>query len=268
MRAQLLASIATSMVGIALGGCYPSFLTSRPAAKIIVTDEAGAPLEGATVTLSTQERHGLGGPVTQQDFVSDRAGKVEFGSRHDWEVQIMLPDGDVGFSWSLCISRPGFEAVPVLQPEFRHPIEISMYPSAVDSRCEWNRMDTWPRVKEREARWIEVAGGIPAGPGTARSLDDRIRPAMEASARAQGIALRSWSEYRFQYQVGGDPGGHERYILIRALCRGPANAELTQGFYAQADPGACYFDTKYRSQVWADQPPSGFGPLKSVAHAP
>jgi hypothetical protein len=60
------------------------------------------------------------------------------------------------------------------------------------------------RVKAREARWIEVEGGEwQAHRGFAMTMDEKFRGAMEESARQQGITLRSWSEYRFQYQARG-----------------------------------------------------------------
>jgi hypothetical protein len=90
--------IATIVAVIALSGCYPSLLVSRPRAEIIVTDESGMPLEGATVTLGTMERHGIVGQNTFQKFLTDREGRVEFGKQHDWAIQIMLPDGDISYA--------------------------------------------------------------------------------------------------------------------------------------------------------------------------
>src|SRR4051812_45336342 len=265
MRANLLASTAATAAAFCLAGCYPTFLTSRPAAKIIVTDESGTPLERARVILSTQERHGPGGAVTQQEFLSDHEGRVDIDSEHEWAMQILLPDGDVSYSWTLCISRSGFEAAPVLRPNFRKPIRVALYPSALNSQCEWQPQESWPRVKEREARWIEVEGGKwQSNAGITMILDQELRAAMEVSAHEQGVRLHSWSEYRFQYQTGGD-SSRDSFILVRALCRAPAEVDLTRAFYSEPDQGTCYFDTRYTRQVWADQPKSSFGPLRIVA---
>ncbi len=254
-----------TIASFALSGCYPTFLTSRPEVQIVVTDEAGTPLEGAKVTLGTIERHGLGGRNTLQDFLTDREGEVEIDDEHEWHMQILLPDGDVSYSWSLCVSKPGYEAIPMIWANFDEPVKISMYPSPVNSVCEWPTSDDVPRVKEREARWIEVKGGRwPSTLGTAWILDEKIRTAMEASAREQDIKLHSWSEYRFQYQMGGDDAGRDSHILIHALCRAPTDADLTKAFYSEPDDGSCFFDTKYTRQVWADQPTPSFGPLKIV----
>src|SRR5678810_719860 len=76
MRAKLLLRIPTAISIVSLSGCYPSFLTSRPEAEILVTDESGAPLEGAKVMLGTMERHDVGGRMTQADFLADSRGKV------------------------------------------------------------------------------------------------------------------------------------------------------------------------------------------------
>jgi hypothetical protein len=266
MHTKLLPGVATTFAVISLVGCYPAFLTSRPRAKIVVTDESGAPLGGATVTLGTLESHGVGGRLTQQDFRSDLGGRVEIDSDHVWAMQILLPDGDVSYYWSLCVSRPGFEAVPVLRPNFRDTIKVAMYSSAVNSECKWQLDGSWPRVEERMARWIEVEGGKwQSNTGITMILDEDFRPAMEASAREQGIQLHSWSEYRFQYRTGGDDTGKDSFILIRALCRAPVEVDLTKAFYSEPRAGACYFDTKYTRQVWVGQPKPSFGPLRIVA---
>jgi hypothetical protein len=44
----------------------------------MVTDESGAPLEGATVTLGTMEWHGIVGLNTLEKFQTDREG-------HPWQ---------------------------------------------------------------------------------------------------------------------------------------------------------------------------------------
>jgi len=266
VRGKLFRVIAIALAVVGLSACLPSLLTSRPAAEIFVTDEAGAPLEGARVTLGTTEWHGVGGPLTLQDFVTDREGKVEFDSEHDWAMQILLPDGDVRYSWSLCFSRPGFEAVPMTRVDFDVPIKAAMYPSAASSECEWHDPESTPRVKEREARWIEVAGGQwQSHLGLAWIMDEEIRSAMEASARQQGVKLRSWSEYRFQYQTRGDGLSPDSHLFIHAICRAPAGLDLNAAFYAEPDDSACFFDTTYTLRAYTTQTFWGFGPLQLAA---
>lgn len=263
--ARIHAVVASAVIATVLSGCFPSFLTSRPKATIIVTDERGVLLEGATVTLGTVEWHGIGGKNTRQDFTTDRAGSVEFDAERAWKMQMLLPDGDVRFSWAMCISKPGFESVPMSRINFDEPIEIAMYPSAVNSVCEWPQDQYGPRVREREARWIEVEGGQwQTHRGFAAIMDETIRVAMEASAREQGIKLRSWSEYRFQYQARGD-GLRDTRLFVHAICRAPAGVDLAKSFYVEPDDGACFWDTTYASQSYADQPTSAFSPLQAVA---
>jgi hypothetical protein len=266
MRARLL-PIFTALGAMGVSGCFPSFLTSRPEAQVVVTDETGAPLAGATVTLGTMEWHGIVGRNTTQDFITDQEGRVEFDEEYEWAMQVMLPDGDVRYSWSLCFSKPGFEAIPKIWIDFDEPIHVAMYPSAVPSVCEWPEHDYTPRVKEREARWIEVEGGEwPTHRGFAVIMDEAIRGAMEASAREQGIKLRSWSEYRFQYQARGK-GSQGSQLFVHAICRAPPQFDLTKAFYSEPDDSACFFDTTYTNQVYTDQPKSAFGPLQIVAGA-
>jgi hypothetical protein len=244
-----------------LSGCYPALLTSRPKAEIIVTDESGAPLVDATVTLGTMEMHGPAGRNTIEKFRTDREGRVKFRSRHDWVVQILLPDGDTGYSWSLCVSKPGFEAIPMTSVKFDEPIKVAMYPSAVPSECQWQQHDYAPRVKEREVRWIAVDGG--EWQPYPMSIDEKLRGAMEASAREQGIKLRSWSEYRFQYQYSR--GIRNTRVFVHAICRAPADFDLSKSFYSEPDDRACFFDTTYTGQSYTDQPAPSFSPLQIVA---
>lgn len=230
-----------------------------------MADESGAPLEGATVTLGTREWHGVVGRNTLEKFLTDREGRVRFARRHDFAVQILLPDGDVSYSWSLCFSKPGFEAIPMRFMKFDEPIRVAMYPSAVLSECQWEKHEDIPRVKEREARWIEVEGGEwQTHRGFAMTMDEKIRGAMEASAREQGIKLRSWSEYRFQYQARG-AHSRDRRLFVHAICRAPADFDLSKSFYSEPDDRACFFDTIYTIQIYTDQPKSAFSALQIVA---
>lgn len=264
-HANLLPKIAAVVAVSFLSGCYPSLLTSRPVARILVTDESGAPLEDATVTLGTKEWHGIVGRNTLEKFSTDGEGKVEFGRQHDFAVQVLLPDGDVSYSWSLCFSKPGFEAIPMRFMKFDEPIRVAMYPSPVLSECEWQPHDDRPRVKEREARWIEVEGGEwQTNPDFAIIMDEKIRGAMEASARQQDIKLRSWSEYRFQFQARGTHD-RDRRLFVHAICRAPAEFDLSKSFYSEPDDDACFFDTTYTNQTYTDQPKSAFGPLQIAA---
>jgi hypothetical protein len=264
-RANLLSRIATTIAAITFSGCYPASLTSRPEATIIVTDESGAPIEGATVTLGTMEWHGIVGQTKLEKFVTDREGRVEIDRRDKWVMQILLPDGDTHYSWSLCFSKPGFEAIPLIFMNFDTPIEVEMYPGAAASDCDWQQHEGRPRVKEREARWIEVEGGEwQTHVGFAQTMDETIRGVMEASARQQGITLRSWSEYRFQYQARGNHS-RDRRLFVHAICRAPAEFDLTKAFYSEPDDRACFFDTTYTNQTYTDQPKSAFGPLQLSA---
>jgi hypothetical protein len=266
MRAKLLAFVTLTSSLCALSACYPTYLTLRPEAEIFVTDESGAPLEGATVTLGTMEWHGVGGKTSLENFSTDASGKVEFDEKRRWATQIMLPDGDVRYTWSICFSKPGFEAIPLSTVEFDEPIRVKMYASPVSSECEWREHEHGPRVKQREERWIEVAGGQwRSNIGITMLLDESVRDAMDASAREQGIRLHSWSAYRFQYRTGGDAAHRDAHILVRALCRAPEEVDLTRDFYSEPDDGACFFDTKFTVQSWSDQPKASFSPLKPTS---
>jgi hypothetical protein len=149
--------------------------------------------------------------------------------------------------------------------KFDEPIKVAMYPSAVPSECQWQQHEATPRVKEREARWVEVEGGEwLTHRGFVMIMDEKIRDAMEASARQQGIKLRYWSEYRFQYQARGN-GIRDTRLFVHAICRAPAAFDLSKSFYSEPDDSACFFDTTYTSQNYTDQPKPAFSPLQIVA---
>ena len=71
------------------------------------------------------------GQTTFEKFSTDHEGKVEFGKQHAWAMQVMLPDGGTSYTWSLCVSKPGFEAIPMVSMKFNEVIKVAMYPSAV-----------------------------------------------------------------------------------------------------------------------------------------
>jgi hypothetical protein len=223
-RRNCIAAIVLAAFG--LSGCYPTWLTSRPKARIVVTDAVGAPLQGATVTLGTVEMHGIVGRQTRQDFLTDKSGRVQIKKKHRWAVQILLPDGDVGYSWSLCVARPGFLAVAFIAPEFEEPIHIPLAPSAVKSECHWPKEQMSPQVIEwKPGRWIEVEGGVwTPDNATMTAIAASIQGIAESSAQGIRRELRPWSEYLFQYQ--GRMTGSTPWVYIKALCQTPPEGNV------------------------------------------
>ena len=236
--------VALMLTVFALSACYPSILVSQPEMEIIVTDESGVPLQGVTITLGTVEWHGTVAGQTLQTFSTDGEGKVEIEKKHVLAFQSMGTDGGKWYSWSLCVAKPGFEAIPARRLEFDHPMHIAMYASGAKSGCTWFEGGFGPRVKEREARWIEVEGGKwQSNLGVTLLMDELIRPAAEAAARAQGRKLRSWSEYRFQHQPRGT--GIDPHLYVRAFCEAPEEFDLRKDFHMRTDGGTCFFETTF-----------------------
>ena len=245
------------VAGCGLAGCFPTLLTSQPKARITVVNESGAPLPGATVTLTTVKSIGLGGTSTRQDFLTDSEGKVFIKKKHAWAMQVYLPDATTSYGWTMCVSKAGYEATPLIWPKVAEPMRISMYASPVQSECLWDDNGRLPRVVRREGRWIEVEGGTwLSNQGITDRMDDGIRAAAEASAGERGLQLHSWSEYRFQFQTRGTQPGVDYLLYVHAFCEAPADFELTKSFYTRADAGTCFFDTTYDTYQLA------FGPFK------
>ena len=85
-------------------------------------------------------------------------------------------------------------------------------------------------------------------------------------SRQQGIKLRPWSEYRFQYKMRGT-GIRDSRLFVHAICRAPVDLDLNKSFYSEPDHRACFFDTTCTNQVYTYQPESAFSPLQIVAGA-
>lgn len=93
------------------------------------------PLGDANVVLVTHERHGATETPRRQDYLTDQDGKVAIDRQRTWHVQILLPDGDWGYSWSLCVSKAGHRAEVIQQPDFEQAVHISLPASDVTSVC-------------------------------------------------------------------------------------------------------------------------------------
>jgi hypothetical protein len=233
------------VAGVGLAGCIPRLLTAQPKAQIVVTDTGGTPVEAATVTLGTVEMHGIVGRLTRQEFLTDQHGKVAIKRKLKWAVQVLLPDGDVGFWSTLCVARPGFKAVAIIKPEFESPIHVSLAASTVKSECHWSRWQMLPQVAEwNSGQWNEVEGG-PWTPdnGTMIAITGAIQGVAESSAQGYRQELRPWSEYQFQYQ--GRMTGTTPYVYIKALCEPPSTADPRKTFDDRTDGSSCFFEMTY-----------------------
>ncbi len=238
--------IAASVVaGLGLAGCVPTLLTAQPKAEIVVTDTSGAPMRAATVTLGTVEMHGIVGRLTRHEFLTDHHGKVAIKRKLKWAVQVLLPDGGVGYWSTLCVARPGFRAVAIVKPEFGEPIRVSLVPSSIKSECHWSEHQMLPQVAEWKAgQWNEVEGG-PWTPdnGTMIAIAGAIQGVAESTAQGYRRELRPWSEYQFQYQ--GRLTGTTPYVYIKALCEPPSTVDPRKAFDNRTGGSSCFFQMTY-----------------------
>jgi hypothetical protein len=244
-NAAIAIAIAMAIAAFGLAGCIPTLLTAQPKAQIVVTENSGAPLQGATVTLGTVEVHGRVGNLTRQEFLTDKYGKVAIKRKRDLTVLALFPDGGRGYWWSLCVAKPGFQAVAIATPKFEQPVQVALTASPIKSECSWSRDRMWPQVVEWTARqWIEVEGGLwTPNDATMVSISDAMQAVAESSAQGYRRELHPWSEYLFQYQ--GRMTGTTPYVYIKALCRTPADVDLRKTFYESTDDGSCFFGMTY-----------------------
>jgi hypothetical protein len=54
-------------------------------------------------------------------------------------------------------------------------------------------------------------------------IQQKIRPAVEVGAKAQGRKLRPWNEYSFEYQ--GRISAGKRFVYIFATCQSPSESD-------------------------------------------
>ena len=199
------------------------------------------PLQGADVVLGTYS--GFPSHVELKTFVTGQDGRVVLKRIRKWELQIFLPDAVTGFGWSLCVSRPGYQAVAIPRPEFGNPVHVAMPASVVTSECRWSRGSAVEVIDWKAGKWIEVEGGTWKADGASKAVGDDIQAEAETHAHSLGRELRPWSEYLFQYQ--GRTTGSTPYLYIKALCQTPADFNLQKTFYEGTDGDACSFEVTY-----------------------
>ena len=230
-----------------LSGCYPSLLTSQPEAEIIVTDESGAPLVGATVALGTMEWRGIGGRNTLEKCRTDHKGRVEFGKQHDWAVQSVVLDWRCLVLVVAVLLKAGFEAIPMVFMKFDQPIKVTMYPKrgafGMPVAAIRDQRPAWRSVKHAGSKSKAASGRQ-----TAASHDHgrKYRRAMEASTRPQGQAPFL---VRIPLSLPGArqwPPGH---TIVRPHDMPCASGnQLSSRSIRKPDDPVCFFDTAYTSQ--------------------
>lgn len=100
--------IAAAAVG--LTGCmsYPVHKITQPQSQVIVQDEGGGPIEGATVTLLTQfNPHPI--EPTRQIKTTDATGTAAFPEVREWQFESLMIHGMRFYFWNWCVQKPGFK---------------------------------------------------------------------------------------------------------------------------------------------------------------
>ncbi len=81
---------------------------TQPESRVIVQDEGGQPVEGATVALLTQfHPHPL--EPTRQIKTTDATGTAAFPEVREWQIETVMIHGWREYFWNWCVQKPGFK---------------------------------------------------------------------------------------------------------------------------------------------------------------
>jgi hypothetical protein len=123
------------ILGFSIAGCVPARLTIEPRASFLVTDSAGAPLDGVQIELATTR--GPFGPRTVTTYLTGDDGRLEIKKKAEWHLWVLLPDGTAWYEWKYCAQKQGYVAYAPETAEFSQPILIVLAESNISLTCEW-----------------------------------------------------------------------------------------------------------------------------------
>lgn len=121
-------------IAVVLSGCWPELKVAEPRAHIAITDESGAPIDGARVMVITQQY--FLGPTHVHEFLTDSKGVVDLRPQRQWVIEGALPDASVWFDWTFCVEKAGYRAVQAPLEHSRKATAIVLEPSVRKSTCE------------------------------------------------------------------------------------------------------------------------------------
>lgn len=128
-------------IALLLAGCIPLLTVTQPAVEIVVTDESGAPIEGALVNFASQ----LYGPDGKSKFVrvkSDQSGTIRLARESYVQIALLAVDGVAIYGFSYCIEKPGFQPAIKNHLPNKHfkasPITEYLTRSDAKELCVWN----------------------------------------------------------------------------------------------------------------------------------
>jgi hypothetical protein len=102
----------------------------------------------------------------------------------------------------------------------------------------------WAVIAQAQNRWVQVKGGTwKPGAELIVEMQARLEPYTRMKAKAQDLALRTWSEYTFQYHAIEEKG--RRYVFVNALCHAERDRPLDKEIIRVRDGGTCFFNVKY-----------------------
>jgi len=92
----------------ALQACvpYPVYKTTQAAHAFEVVDEQGAPVAGATVTVTTIS-YPYGFPQKRETRTTDAAGAANVPRESEWRIESLMIHGAEAFRWDWCVDAPG-----------------------------------------------------------------------------------------------------------------------------------------------------------------
>ncbi len=101
-------TIAALLLVVFLTGCYPVYKTLQPRSNIVVLDESGAPIQGASVVL-VANAYPYGHEKTRMKVVTNYKGEARFPSSKEWRMEVMVMHGMEIYYWNWCVTKAGYE---------------------------------------------------------------------------------------------------------------------------------------------------------------
>lgn len=90
---------------------WPAYSRIEPKTAFTIIDENRAPIANAQVVLNRRadgvhERTQFG----IKNKLSDQNGQVSFNGKRQWEIQILALHSPIGYDWSWCVHKPGYQS--------------------------------------------------------------------------------------------------------------------------------------------------------------
>ncbi|WP_416397403.1 carboxypeptidase-like regulatory domain-containing protein [Allohahella sp. A8] len=117
-----------ALLSLLLAGCYPINKTLQPSSKVLVVDQSGQPVAGATVMLIT---NAYIGETTRMQVSSGPTGEAYFPGISEWRVETLTIHGAENYFWTWCVEKAGYGTYLTEnadRDEFKDDIVVTLEP--------------------------------------------------------------------------------------------------------------------------------------------